>query len=432
MKKVYVGISADLLHPGHINILKVAASYGEVTVGLLTDAAIASYKRLPFLDYEQRKTVIESVKGVHKVIPQNTLDYSHNLEQLRPDYVVHGDDWKHGVQRKIREKVIRQIAQWGGQLIEPKYTEGINSTQLNNKMKEIGTTPDVRLKKLKRLIASKPLVRVLEAHDGLSGLIVEKSAVMKDGMKNEFDAIWESSLTDSTSRGKPDIEAVDITSRLQTVNEIFEVTTKPLMFDGDTGGLPEHFSFTVRSLERQGVSAVIIEDKVGLKKNSLFGLEVDQHQATIEEFCKKIKMGKRAQISEDFMIIARIESLILDKGVDDALKRATAYLDAGADGIMIHSKDKDPADIIAFCKAYHAMGHTAPIVVAPSSYNQMYEHELVEAGVQIVIYANHLLRAAYPAMAKTAETILHHSRSLECDDLCMSIKNILNLIPGTR
>lgn len=430
--KVYVGMSADLVHPGHMNILNIAASYGDVIVGLLTDKAIASYKRLPFMTYEQREMVIKNIKGVSEVIPQYTLDYVENLEKVRPDYVVHGDDWKTGPQKQTRERVINTISKWGGKLIEPAYTEGISSTQLNGMLKEIGVSPVTRQQRLKRLLDNKDIVRVLEAHSGLSGLIVENASVKKDGRNVEFDAIWESSLTDSTMKGKPDIEAVDTTSRLQTINEIFEVTTKPMIYDGDTGGKPEHLAFTVRSLERLGVSAIVIEDKVGLKKNSLFGTEVEQHQASIEDFCHKIETGKRSQVGKDFMIFARIESLIFNKPVDDALERATAYLGAGADGVMIHTKEKSEANILEFCRRYKELGHTAPIIAVPSSYNKIYEEQLVEAGVKIVIYANHLLRAAYPAMMEVAETILRNERSFECNDTCMSIKEILELIPGTK
>ncbi|WP_419779869.1 phosphoenolpyruvate mutase [Maridesulfovibrio sp.] len=430
--KVYVGMSADLVHPGHMNILNIAASYGDVTVGLLTDKAIASYKRLPFMTYEQRETVIKNIKGVTEVIPQYTLDYVENLQKVRPDYVVHGDDWKTGPQKQTRERVISTISKWGGKLIEPAYTEGISSTQLNGMLKEIGVSPVTRQQRLKRLLDNKDIVRVLEAHSGLSGLIVENASVKKDGRNVEFDAIWESSLTDSTMKGKPDIEAVDTTSRLQTINEIFEVTTKPMIYDGDTGGKPEHLAFTVRSLERLGVSAIVIEDKVGLKKNSLFGTEVEQHQASIEDFCHKIETGKRSQVGKDFMIFARIESLIFSKPVDDALERATAYLGAGADGVMIHTKEKSETNILEFCRRYKELGHTAPIIAVPSSYNKIYEEQLVEAGVKIVIYANHLLRAAYPAMMEVAETILKNKRSFECNDTCMSIKEILELIPGTK
>ncbi len=425
-------MSADLVHPGHMNILNIAASYGDVTVGLLTDKAIASYKRLPFMTYEQRETVIKNIKGVTEVIPQYTLDYVENLQKVRPDYVVHGDDWKTGPQKQTRERVISTISKWGGKLIEPAYTEGISSTQLNGMLKEIGVSPVTRQQRLKRLLDNKDIVRVLEAHSGLSGLIVENASVKKDGRNVEFDAIWESSLTDSTMKGKPDIEAVDTTSRLQTINEIFEVTTKPMIYDGDTGGKPEHLAFTVRSLERLGVSAIVIEDKVGLKKNSLFGTEVEQHQASIEDFCHKIETGKRSQVGKDFMIFARIESLIFSKPVDDALERATAYLGAGADGVMIHTKEKSETNILEFCRRYKELGHTAPIIAVPSSYNKIYEEQLVEAGVKIVIYANHLLRAAYPAMMEVAETILKNKRSFECNDTCMSIKEILELIPGTK
>lgn len=432
MKTVYIAMSADLIHPGHLNIIKEARKHGEVTLGLLTDKAIASYKRLPFLNYEQRKTIMENIKGVSKVIPQHTLDYVPNLERIKPDFVVHGDDWKIGVQKETRTKVIKTLEKWGGKLIEPKYTPGISSTQLNIGLKEIGTTPGIRLKKLRRLLDAKSLVRIMEAHNGLTGLIVENTQLKTKTKIHEFDGIWLSSLTDSTAKGRPDIGCVDLTSRMNTLKDILEVTTKPIIFDGDSGGLTEHFEFMVKTLEREGISAVIIEDKVGLKKNSLFGTDVKQTQDTIKNFTTKIQKGKKSQVTNDFMIIARIESLILNTGMDDALKRAKAYISAGADGIMIHSKSKTSNEIIKFCKAYKKFEYKVPLIVVPSTYCQTKENDLKKAGVNIVIYANQLLRSAYPAMVKTAESILKNQRALEAEKLTMPIKNIINLIPGGK
>ena len=428
MKKVYVAMSADLIHPGHMNIISVAKSLGEVTVGLLTDAAIASYKRLPYLTYEQRKIVVENIAGVKEVVPQEALDYVPNLQRLKPDFVVHGDDWKNGIQRETRDRVIETLRGWGGELVEPSYTPGISSTQLNRVIREVGTTPEVRMVRLRRLLASKPITRILEAHNGLSGMIVEHASVEKAGSALEFDGTWLSSLTDSTAKGKPDTELVDLTSRLSTVNDILEVTTKPIIFDGDSGGPAEHFIFMVRTLERLGVSAVIIEDKVGLKRNSLFGEEGGQDQDSIVDFCHKISQGKSARVTEDFMIIARIESLILKAGMEDALSRAKAYIAAGADGIMIHSKEKTPDEIFEFCRNYATFESRVPLVVVPSTYSQVTEDELASAGVSMVIYANHLLRSAYPGMLKTAQTILEHRRALEADKICMPIKQIITLI----
>lgn len=431
-RSVYIGMSADLVHPGHLNIIEHAAKLGEVTVGLLTDEAIASYKRLPYMEFDQRRKVIASIKGVSQVVPQTTLDYVPNLVELKPDYVVHGDDWRTGVQAKTRQRVIDALAEWGGELIEVPYTKGISSTQLHAAMKDVGTTPDIRLKSLRRLIAAKPIVRLLEVHSGLSGLITETLSLDTDAGRREFDGMWASSLTDSTARGKPDIEAVDLTSRLATLNDVMEVTTKPIVYDGDTGGRPEHFSFTVKTLERLGVSAVIIEDKVGLKKNSLFGTEVAQTQDSIEGFSHKIQTGKAAQATNHFMIIARVESLILGKGVDDALQRAKAYIRAGADGIMIHSKEKDPAEVFAFCGRYRELDERKPLVVVPSSYSSVTESELIDHGVNLVIYANQLLRSAYPAMLHTARSILENQRAAEADAELMSIKEIIELIPGGK
>ena len=431
-KSVYVGMSADLVHPGHLNVLKSAAKLGSVTVGLLTDEAIASYKRVPFMEFEQRREVIENIKGVDKVIPQTTLDYVPNLQSLKPDYVVHGDDWKTGVQKKTRQRVVDCLAQWGGELVEVPYTQGISSTKLHQAMKEVGTTPEIRLKSLKRLLSAKPMVRFLDIHNALSGLIIENTRIETESGVKEFDGMWASSLTDSTAKGKPDIEAVDVSSRMSTLNEVLEVTTKPIIYDADTGGKTEHFTFTVKTLERLGVSAVIIEDKTGLKKNSLFGTDVAQTQDSIENFSNKIAEGKKAQATNDFMIIARIESLILGKGVDDAIERAKAFLNAGADGIMIHSREKTPDEIFAFCDRYAQFENKKTLVAVPSSYNSVYESELEARGVNVVIYANQLLRSAYPAMCNTAESILRHGRSAEVDNQMMPIKQILELIPGGK
>ena len=431
-KIVYVAMSADIIHPGHLNILSKASEYGDVIVGLLSDKAISSYKRLPYMNYEYREKVVSSIKYVNKTVRQDSLSYKSNLEKIRPDFVIHGDDWKHGVQKKIRQEVIETLKPWKGELIEIEYTKGINSTILNKKLKEVGTTPELRLKTLKRLINAKDIVRVIESHSGLTGLIIENTHVIQNNKKIEFDAMWSSSLTDSTSRGKPDIEAVDLTNRLHTLNDIIEVTTKPIIYDGDTGGKIEHFPFTVKTLERLGVSAIIIEDKIGLKKNSLFGNDVKQQQDSIENFCQKIRVGKNAKISDDFMIIARIESFILDKSLDDALERAFAYIDSGADGIMIHSRNKNGEDIRSFCKKFREKNYTAPIILVPTSYNQIKEEEFIQWGANVVIYANHLLRASYPIMIKVAKSILKNNRSKEVDEVCLPIREILELIPGTK
>jgi len=431
-KIAYVAMSADLIHVGHLNIINVAAKYGRVIVGLLTDRAIASYKRVPIMEYKDRYKIIQSIKGVHKVVEQATHDYVPNLKKLKPDFIVHGDDWKDGVQKIVRKRVLSTIKKWGGRLIEPKYTDHISSSKLIELTKAIGTTPDIRRKSLKRLIESKQLVRFLDIHNGLSGLIIENTKVTLGKKIEEFDGMWGSSLTSSTSKGKPDIEAVDLTERLQLLNEVLEVTTKPIIYDGDTGGKPEHFVFTVKTLERLGVSAIIIEDKTGLKKNSLFGTEVKQTIDSISAFSKKIKLGKKAKATDEFMIIARLESLILNRGIEDAIKRAKKYINAGADGIMIHSRRRNPSEIFNFCKIYNKFANRKPLVVVPSSYSQVKESQLIKAGANIVIYANHLMRSVYPNMVKTAESILKNGRSLEAEKNLISIKTILELIPGTK
>jgi len=431
-KKVYLALSADLLHHGHMNVLSKAASLGDITIGLMTDSAIAKYKRLPNLSYDQREIIVKGLKGVSDVIPQNTMDYSENLRKVKPNYVVHGDDWRQGIQREQRNQVIEVLEEWGGELIEVPYTDEVKLFDLERSILEVGTTPTIRLQRLRRLLESKKLITVNEVHNGLSGLITEKTHINKDGRIVEFDAMWSSSLTDSTAKGMPDIEAVDITSRINSVNQIFEVTTKPMIFDGDTGGKVEIFKFTVKSLERLGVSAVVIEDKIGLKKNSLLGNDVKQEQDTVENFQEKIIAGKKAQVTKDFMIIARIESLILEAGMEDALKRASAYIEAGADAIMIHSRQKSPSEIFEFCKNYKMIKNNVPLMVVPSSFNEVTEEEWEKRGVNIVCYANHMLRSAYPAMMSVAKSILENGRSKDCDDACLPIKEILNLIPGTN
>ena len=429
-KIVYLAMSADLIHPGHINILQRARDYGDVIVGLLTDSAIASYKRLPYMPFEQRRSIVENLKGVLRVVAQETLDYVPNLKLLKPDYVVHGDDWQEGVQKETRQRVVDTLKQWGGELIEAPYTPDISSTKLNGDVRSRGTTPGMRLGMLRRLIAAKPIIRIIEAHNGLTGLIAEKARVIReDGLPAEFDGMWLSSLTDSTAKGKPDIEAVDVTARMHTINDIVEVTTKPIIYDADTGGRSEHFAFTVRTLERMGVSAAVIEDKVGPKRNSLFGMDIHQTQADVREFCEKIETGRRARITDEFMVVARIESLILGKGLEDAVRRAHAYIEAGADGILIHSRMKTVDEIAAFCGQYKQFEKKAPLVVVPSSFNDVYEPEFEKLGISIVIHANQLLRSAYPAMLNTAQSILENGRSKEVDGSMLPIAEVIKLIP---
>lgn len=429
MKSVYICFSTDILHNGHLNILKKAEQLGEVTVGILTDEAIASYKHYPLLPLEERKAMFESLKGVHRVVVQESLDYTDILHQLKPDIVVHGDDWLVGYQANIRQKVIETLKEWDGELVEYPYTVTPTEETLSA-LDQLLSLPETRRSRLKKLLSYKPCLSVMEAHDGLTGLLVEKTRVETANGTRQFDAIWVSSLCDSTAKGKPDIELVDMTSRLNTIEEIMEVTTKPIVLDGDTGGQIEHFVYNVQTMERLGVSAVIIEDKKGLKKNSLFGTNAGQVQDDIEAFCQKIAAGKNAQKSKDFMIIARCESLILGMGQEDALKRCHAYVKAGADGIMIHSVQKTPDEIFAFCQAFREDDPKTPIVVVPTTYNTTTEDELAAHGINMVIHANHLIRSAFPAMQKTAQTILEHGRSYEVNDMCMSVKEILGLLPN--
>lgn len=430
-KTVYIGMTADILHHGHINVIEIGRKYGDVVISLLTDKAAAKFKRLPYLEYEHRKRILENIAGVKSVIPQDDWDDVPNLRKVRPDFMIYGDDWTEGPQQKYRKRAMDAMAEWGGKIIEVPYTEGVSSERLSVQSHALGTTPSIRLRQLRRQLNASGLIRVLEVHSPLCGLIVENLVANRDEFPVRFDAMWSSSLTNSTVRGMPDIEALDHTARLAGIDDLFEVTTKPLIYDADTGGRLEHFCFTVRSLERMGVSCVIIEDKIGLKKNSLLGNDVAQQQDGVKEFAAKIAAGKAAQVTDDFMIIGRIESLILDAGMDDALMRARAYVDAGADGIMIHSRQKDPAEIFEFCDRFRKINADAVLVVVPTSFNAVYEKEFEERGVNIVIYANQLLRASYPAMLSVARTILEKGRCLEVDSQCMPVSEILHLIPGT-
>ena len=427
-KKVYVGLAVDIIHEGHINILKKANTLGDVTVGLLTDEAIASYKNIPHLDFKRRKIIIQNIKYVKKVIPQDTLDYVPNLNLLKPDFVVHGDDWKIGVQKKTRERVINTLKKWSGKLIEPKYTKNISSTIIKRKILETNALPQNRVSRLKRLFVSKDIVRILESHNSLTGLIIENLNVLKKNIKVEFDGMWSSSLTDSATKGKPDNSSVDFSSRISSLNDIMDVTTKPLVFDADNGGQLEHLPFLVRSLERCGASAIIMEDKVGLKKNSLFKDQAGTKQDKPELFAKKIKKICNSRQSNDFMVIARIESFIVGKGLNDALKRAVIYSKAGADAILIHSKAKTPTEIFSFAREFKKNKHFIPLVSVPSTYSKVYEKDLIRNGFKLVIYANHLLRAAYPAMQFTAKKILENSRAFEVEKKIIPIKEIINLI----
>lgn len=428
-KTVYMCFSTDMVHSGHIDIIRKAEKLGRLIVGVLSDEAVASYKRFPLLPFEERKSLFENIKGVSEVVEQKELSYTDIIRKFKPDYVVHGDDWREGFQKPIREEVVALLKEYGGELVEFPYSKDEKYDELERRSREQLSMPDARRKRLKKLLSMKGLITAIEAHSGITGLIAEKTTVLQDGKTYQFDAMWVSSLCDSTAKGKPDIELVDMTSRFRTIDDIMEVTTKPIIFDGDTGGLTEHFVYTVKTLERLGVSMIIIEDKTGLKKNSLFGTEVKQTQDTIENFSAKIAAGKRAQKTNDFMICARIESLILKRGMEDALTRAFAFVDAGADAIMIHSREKDPAEIFEFVEKFRKKDSVTPIVVVPTSFNSVTEKEFKERGVNIVIYANQLTRSGFPAMQNVAKTILTNHRAKEADDMCMSIKDIITLIP---
>ena len=427
-KKVYVGLAVDIIHEGHINILKTANKFGDVIVGLLTDEAIASYKNIPYLNYHRRKIIVQNIKYVKKVIPQKTLSYVPNLNLIKPDFVVHGDDWKKGVQKKTRQDVIKTLKKWSGKLIEPKYTKNISSTLIKNRILEIGVSPQNRVSRLKRLILSKNIVRILESHNSLTGLIIENLNIEKKNQIFEFDAMWSSSLTDSATKGLPDNSSLSFSSRISSLQNMLDVTTKPVVFDADNGGQLEHLSFLVRSLERSGVSAIIMEDKIGLKKNSLFKNQKGAKQDNPIKFANKIYKICKTRQTNDFLVIARIESFILGKGLQDALNRAEIYSKAGADAILIHSKEKTPKEIFAFANAFKKSNFFKPLVAVPSTYSIVYEKELIKNGFKLVIYANQLLRSAYPAMVNTARTILKKSRAFEADKKIIPINEVISLI----
>lgn len=431
-KSVYIGLSADGIHHGHMNLLEHARKFGEITIGLLTDEAIATFKRLPYLNYEQRKKILLNFKGVKRIVPQTVHDYSKNIKKYKPDFMIHGDDWKSGYMKEFRKNCIKELKSYGGKLIEIPYTKGVSSTALAELQTKLGITSDLRIKSLKRSLSSKPLSVFIETHSPISAIIAEKTKIKtKSGFK-QYDGFWSSSLTDSTKLGMPDNEVLNLSERLENISKIFEVTTKPLIMDIDTGGQLEHLKINAKSIERSGVSAVIMEDKTGLKKNSLFGTSVKQTQEKIKKFCEKIETIKSNQVSEDFMVIARIESLILKKGMSDALKRAKSYVSNGADGIMIHSKEKKPREVFEFSKRFKKLFKNVPLICVPTSYNSVKEIDLIKNNFNLVIYANHLFRASYPAMLNTAKKILKFGRTKEIDKNLISIKEILELIPGTK
>lgn len=425
---VYTCFCTDVIHDGHLNIIREALKYGTVVVGVLGDRAMIRFNRFPTVSFEERINLVKNIRGVSRVIVQDEVMYDKVIEEIHPEYVIHGDNWIEGPMHAIRANVEKCLSKYGGKIIDVPYTYNEEVRRIDSRVKEKLAMPEYRRKRLRQLIQMRPIVKAIEVHSGLTGLIAEKTIVEHDGELDQFDAMWISSLCDSTAKGKPDIELVDMTSRFHTIDDVLEVTTKPIIFDGDTGGLIEHFVYTVRSLERMGVSAVIIEDKTGLKKNSLFGNEVVQAQDTVEHFCEKISAGKKVQLTDDFMIIARIESLILEQGMDDALFRATAYVQAGADAIMIHSRKKTPEEVIQFCRLFRNEDKNTPIVVVPTSFNSITERELAASGVNVVIYANQLTRSAFPAMQQTAEDILRYHRALEVDARLMPIKDIITLI----
>ena len=426
-KIVYVPLAVDILHKGHINIIKIAKNYGRVIVGLLTDKAIIKYKELTILNFEERKNLVKNLKYIDQVVAQDNYDYEEILNRIKPNYFVHGDDWKFDNRKIVRKKVIKILKKWNGRLIEPKYTKDVSSSIIKNKILELSSTSN-RVSRLKRLMDSKDITRILESHNALTGLIIENIKINNNKKNLEFDGMWSSSLTDSATKGLPDNSSLSFSARISSLNDMMDVTTKPVVFDADNGGQIEHLPFLIRSLERSGVSAIIMEDKVGLKKNSLFKNQAGTKQDKPNLFAKKIKKICNTRQSQDFMVIARIESFIVGKGLKDALHRAEIYSKAGADAILIHSKEKTPAEIFSFAREFKKSKNFIPLVSVPSTYSKVYEKDLIKNGFKLVIYANQLLRAAYPAMQNTAKTILKNSRAFEADKKIIPIKEIINLI----
>ncbi|MAJ86251.1 MAG: phosphoenolpyruvate mutase [Candidatus Pelagibacter sp.] len=423
-KKVYVCLAADILHEGHVNILKKASKHGDVTVGLMTDNAIGKYKKIPFLNYHQREVVVKNLSMVKKVIPQYTMDFRPNLRLLKPDYVVHGDIWKPAL-KKLRKEVVEQLKKWSGKLIEYPYTKNISSSSIKENIINSPLFNVSRVSMLKRLLSVKGFVRIIEAHSPLAGLIIENTKYKKNKNDKEYDGMWSSSLTESLMRGKPDNQSVELSTRITALNELLDITTKPIIFDADNGGRIEHLSYRINTLERQGVSAIVIEDKIGLKKNSLFKNQKNAQQDSIKNFCKKLKVAAKSKNSKDFFIVARIESFILGKGLQDALKRAKAYSNSGADAILIHSKENNPKEIFKFSKIYKKFNNHKHLIAVPSSYSKTLEKDLIKNGFNIVIYANHMLRASYLSMKKLALDILKNSRSFESEKKISKISDLL-------
>lgn len=284
---------------------------------------------------------------------------------------------------------------------------------------------------LKQLIKKRGFLRIIEVHNGLSALIAEQISVKeKSGGILSFDGFWESSLTDSASRGLPDIEIINLDSRLETINEILYITSKPLIVDCDTGGDINHFEYMVQKLEDAGVVMVIVEDKTFPKRNSLTNSNHILEDKDI--FAEKIKRGIAVRKSNNFMIIARLEGLIAGHSMEETLGRAEAFLKAGADGIMIHSRKNEPTEILEFASLYKKLPKSLIkgkiLVCVPTTYNKITAKELAKSGFNLIIYANHLLRSSYRAMEKICKTILLNDRSFEAESLCVSLKNLFRAV----
>ena len=431
-KIIYLGLTADLIHAGHINIINEALKYGQLLIGLITDQAISKEKRLPLLSYFDRKALLLNIKGVKDIVPQEDWDYSINLQKYKPDFFIHGDDWNTSEYKIIKNNCINVLSAYGGKLIEIAHTPNINSDLVVDKIRKLKNVSSLRQNTLKRLLQSKSFIKIIEVHSPMSAMIIDNLKINNERGSNFFDGFWSSSLSDSTLFGRPDIESLDIASRLNMINNIFHATTKPLVMDIDTGGLLEHLEINIKTIEQAGVSAVVIEDKKGLKKNSLFGNEVIQHQEDVKVFQEKIKLINTIKVNDNFLCIARIESLILDKGLEDALHRASSYVDAGADMVLIHSRKKTPDEVFLFANEFKRDHPNIPLACIPTSFYTVTEGLLQDKGFNLSIYANHLIRASYKHMEKIAKSILTYQTSQYIEEDIESVKDILNLIPGTK
>jgi len=400
-KTVYVGMVGDMLHVGHINILKTAARLGRVTVGVLTDRAVVGYKRLPLLAFEDRVRVVESIADVAAVVPQKTLSYVENLRALRPDYVVHGDDWRYGDQvSRARAEVIATLGEWGGELVEVAYTKGISSTAIHRSGAADALFSGTRQGRLRRLLAAKPTLRIVEAHSGLSAKIAAE--VRGPDGATGFDAVWQSGLTDAIHRGKSDGGAVDRGRRLQAVEEILDAGPLPLIYDGRAAGRPETVFDLTRALDKAGVSALCLGDRSDPDRT---GPEMSPAETVAQ-----IEAVRAACPTGAVMAISRIVVAAPGNGgsgaLDRALDRALALLEAGSDAVMFDSAADTAEPILDIAARLRRQRRDVPLFAAQSDRWGAPIHRFENAGIDAVVYETHLLRATVAPMRRAATALL--------------------------